>query len=206
MSTAGYSDCCTSHLGQYPQLGATSGSMWEWYFRSSLDHWSTFLGMVFALNFLIVSLFYRKLEAQHWTRHWTTKSAVGATLQLAFYLWTSGPFHQSKFEYNQTNSFFGFIPLITYIYFRNLTPTLRSHSLDLLHQIGKTTLETYLIQHHIWLTTDAKRLLTLIAGWPKVNMVVVTCIYYIVSRRLYKLTMFLRGMLLPNDKAKCVQS
>lgn len=33
-------------LGDTPKIGAGSGSQWEWYFRSSLDHWSTFLGMV----------------------------------------------------------------------------------------------------------------------------------------------------------------
>ena len=27
-------------LGEHPMLGATSGAMWEWYFRSTLDHWS----------------------------------------------------------------------------------------------------------------------------------------------------------------------
>jgi N-acetylneuraminate 9-O-acetyltransferase len=34
------------YLGQTPKIGAGSGTMWEWYFRSSLDHWSTLLGMV----------------------------------------------------------------------------------------------------------------------------------------------------------------
>jgi N-acetylneuraminate 9-O-acetyltransferase len=36
-------------LGDSPKIGASSGTMWEWYFRSSLDHWSTFLGMVSAV-------------------------------------------------------------------------------------------------------------------------------------------------------------
>lgn len=58
------------------------------------------------------------------------------------------------------------------------------------------------MQHHIWLTSDAKSLLVLIPGWHKVNMLVVTIIYYFVSRRLYKLTLFLRGMMLPDDITK----
>ena len=65
----------------------------------------------------------------------------------------------NKFDYNQTNAYFACIPVFAYIYFRNISPWLRGHSLDLLHQIGKTTLETYLMQHHIWLTSDAKSLL-----------------------------------------------
>lgn len=59
------------------------------------------------------------------------------------------------------------------------------------------------MQHHIWLTSNAKSLLTLIPGWPKLNMLVVTIIYYILSRRLYQLTLYLRGMLLPDDRNKC---
>jgi len=193
-------------LGQTPHPGATSGNLYEWYFRSTLDHWSTFFGMIFALNYPITSLFYRKLEAKPFIWQWVGKGAVGAALLAAFIAWVLGPFSQPKLEYNATNAYFGFIPLITFVYFRNLTPTLRSYSLDLLHQIGKTTLETYLMQHHIWLTSDAKSLLTLIPGWPKVNMLVVTIIYYYVSRRLYKLTLFLRGMLLPDNLTKCIRS
>lgn len=193
-------------FGTTPMMGATAGSMWEWYFRSSLDHWSTFLGMVFALNFPISSLFYRKLEAQPFIVHVVGKGLVGAGLFAAFYFWVTGPFMQNKFDYNQTNAYYGIVPLITYIYFRNLTPWLRNHSLDLLHQIGKTTLETYLMQHHIWLTSNAKSLLTLIPGWPKVNFLLVSLIYVYLSRRLYSLTLFLRGMILPDNKAACYQN
>ena len=193
-------------LGDQPMLGANSGAMWEWYFRSSLDHWSTFLGMVFALNFPVTSLFFRKLEAQPLLRHVAAKAAMGAVLLAASFLWVTGPFQLGKFDYNQTNAYFGIVPVLTYIYFRNLTPWLRSHTLDLLHQIGKTTLETYLMQHHIWLTSNAKSLLTLIPGWPKMNFLVVTILYFCASRRLYQLTLFLRGMMLPNNRTACIRN
>jgi hypothetical protein len=78
-------------LGETPILGATSGSMWEWYFRSGLDHWSTFLGMVFALNFPITSLFYRKLEAQPFLWHFLAKFVMGAAIFSLFVIlgfWT----------------------------------------------------------------------------------------------------------------------
>lgn len=193
-------------FGTTPMMGATAGSMWEWYFRSSLDHWSTFLGMIFAMNFPISSLFYRKLEAQPLLFHILGKAVVGIALLVAFYLWVTGPFMENKFDYNQTNAYYGFIPLIVYIYFRNLTPFLRNHSMDLLHQIGKTTLETYLMQHHIWLTSNAKTLLTLVPGWPKVNFLLVSLIYVYLSRRLYALTLFLRGMMLPDNEAACYKN
>jgi hypothetical protein len=193
-------------LGRTPILGATSGSMWEWYFRSSLDHWSTFLGMVFALNFPITSLFFRKVEALPLLQHVAAKGAVAAGLLLASYLWVAGPFQNDKVDYNATNAYYACVPLIAYIYFRNITPWLRNHTLELLHQIGKTTLETYLLQHHIWLTSNAKSLLILIPGMPKINFLVVTMIYFVISRRLYQLTLFLRGMVLPNDRDTCIRN
>lgn len=193
-------------LGVKPILGATSGAMWEWYFRSSLDHWSTLLGMVFALNFPITSLFFRKIEARPLVLHIAAKTAMGSVLLAATFVWVAGPFQLGKVEYNQTNSYFGVVPVLTYIYFRNLTPWLRSHTLDLLHQIGKTTLETYLMQHHIWLTSNAKSLLTLIPGWPKMNFLVVTILYFYTSRRLYHLTLFLRGIILPDNRNVCIRN
>ena len=74
----------------------------------------------------------------------------------------------------------------------------------LLHEIGKTTLETYLLQHHIWLTSNAKSLLTLLPGWPKLNMLLVTVIFYLAARRLHQLTLFLRGSILPSDQKQCL--
>lgn len=193
-------------LGERPVVGAPGGSMWEWYFRTTLDHWSTFLGMVFALNYPIISLFFRKLEAQSFRAECLGKGAVGAAILGCLYVWVTGPFLKPKPQYNETNAYFGFVPLLAYIYFRNLTPTLREYSLNLFHQIGKTTLETYLMQHHIWLTSNAKSLLVFLPGWPRVNMLVVTMLYFSTSRRLYKLTLYLRGMLLPDDRRFCVRS
>lgn len=193
-------------LSDEPVAGATMGSNWGWYFRSYLDHWSTLLGMVFALNFPIVSLFYRKSEARSKQRQWMGKLAMAAGMLFALKLWVSGPLMYSKIPYNSTNPYFGAIPLLTYIYLRNLTPRMRSYSMVLLHEIGKTTLETYLMQHHIWLTSNSKTILVFLPGWPRVNLALVTCIYVTLSRKLYSLTLLLRGMLLPNDRSACTNS
>lgn len=59
-------------------------------------------------------------------------------------------------------------------------------------------------QHHIWLTSNAKTLLTLVPGYPLLNMGVVTVVYLLVSNEFYRLTMALRGMMLPNDSEACL--
>ena len=193
-------------FSETPVLGGTLGGLWEWYFRSTLDHWSTFYGMVFALNYPVVNLFFRKVEALSLAQHVAVKAVLGAAFAVAFYTWAMGPLRQEKFTYNQTNPYYGIVPLTAYIFFRNLTPWLRRHSMDLLHEVGKTTLETYLMQHHIWLTSNAKSLLILIPGWPKVNFLLVSILYVLVSRKLYRITLYLRGMLLPDDRSACLRN
>ena len=75
-----------------------------------------------------------------------------------------------------------------------------------LHEIGKTTLETYLMQHHIWLTSNAKTLLTIVPDHPWINFALATILFFFVSRELYRLTMSLRGMILPDDKVLAMRN
>jgi hypothetical protein len=58
--------------------------------------------------------------------------------------------------------------------------------------IGKTTLETYLLQHHIWLTSNAKTLLTIVNDSPWINFALASLLFVVVAKELYRLTMSLR--------------
>eukprot|EP00903_Cladosiphon_okamuranus_P018236 g16775.t1 len=194
-------------LGRTKVIGAGWGTMWEWYFRTSLDHWSTFLGMIFALNYPATAQWVKKIESLPFARQWAIKGSVAAVLLSATAWWAANILPLEKLVYNQKNAYFGVaIPVLTYIYVRNLTPLLRTRYLEPLHSLGKITLETYLMQHHIWLTSNAKTLLVVVPGHPKLNMVVVTVCYVLVSRELYRLTMSLRGMCLPDNLSSCLKN
>lgn len=181
--------------------------MWEWYFRTSLDHWSTFLGMIFALNYPATSLWVKKVEKLPRFRQWAIKGSAAAVLLAASSVWAAKILPMEKPDYNKHNAYFGVVaPVLTYIFVRNLTPLMRTRYLEPLHSLGKITLETYLMQHHIWLTSNAKTLLVVVPGCPKLNLVVVTISYVLVSRELYRLTMSLRGMCLPDDLKVCLRN
>jgi hypothetical protein len=168
--------------GTEKMIGAGSGSVWEWYFRTSLDHWSTYFGMIFALNFPLAEQFF--VKGKDLLCIWQVS---GVTIYWFVYY-----FPLDKMEYNLTHAYFAFIPLTSYIFFRNITPTVRSGVSMSLHELGKTTLETYLLQHHIWLSSNAKTLWTVTPGNPWINFAVATMIFFIVSKELYRLTMCLR--------------
>lgn len=194
-------------LGREKIVGAGSGTMWEWYFRTSLDHWSTFLGMIFALNYPSTALWVRKVESLPRGRQWLIKGSASAALLGASVWWARRVLPLEKYDYNQKNAYFGVaIPVLSYIFLRNLTPSMRTRYLEPLHSLGKITLETYLMQHHVWLTSNAKTLLVFLPGFPKVNLIVVGCLYVLISRELYRLTMSLRGMCLPDDLGACLRN
>jgi 10 TM Acyl Transferase domain found in Cas1p len=162
---------------------------------------------IFALNFPVTALWMKKVEALPFKQQWLIKGSVSAALLTAFSWWCVTILPQAKLDYNRSNAYFGVaIPLLTYIFLRNLSPTLRIHYVEPLHSIGKITLETYLMQHHVWLTSNAKTVLTLVPASPKLNLVATTLLYVLVSKELYRLTMSLRGMLLPDSKPACLKN
>ena len=42
------------------------------------------------------------------------------------------------------------------------------------------------MQHHVWLTSNAKTVLTLVPGSPKLNLVVTTAVYVLISKEIYR--------------------
>ena len=162
-------------LGNNPVEGANSGTMWEWYFRTSLDHWSTFLGIIFALNYPATVIWVKKIEEASEKTSWIVKGSVAIVLLLASSLWATNILPMDKPEYNNHNAYFSALfPMLTYIFIRNISPVLRNHYLEPLHSLGKITLETYLLQHHIWLNGNAKTVLVFIPDYPQLNI----CLLY----------------------------
>jgi len=187
--------------------GAPLGPMWEWYFRSSLHHWMTFIGMIFGANHAVMSLFIRKIENQSLLKEIVAKGVVGLALLMALYIWSSGPLQYDRFEFNDIHGYFGFIPVLGYIYMRNAVPILREYSIMAFSNIGKMALEMYLIHHHVFLSSNGRTLLVLLPGYPKLNLVLVCIIYLFLSKKFYSLIGQLRDSLLPNgNSVKCIWS
>lgn len=141
--------------------------------------------MIFALNFHLSEQYYHKAKG------WPLVIAAVLMGSVTLY-WLVNFYTLDKMNYNLTHSYFAIIPLTSYIFFRNLTPYIRSGVSMSLHDLGKTTLETYLLQHHIWLTSNAKTLLTITPGHPWINFALATILFFLVSKELYRITMSLR--------------
>ena len=161
--------------------------------------------MIFALNYPVATEWVKVVDELPFMRRWAVKGCSAGVLVGALGWWVTSILPLDKGSYNLLNPYLSpLFALLTYVYLRNLSPWLRSRFLGPLEIIGKTTLETYLLQHHWWLTSNAKTLLNLVPGFPTVNFVVVTVLFFWGARQLNMLTLSIRGMLLPDDLSKCL--
>jgi len=150
-------------------------------------------GMIFAINFPLAEQYFYKARGNGSVSA-STPLILAAVAMGGLALWRGWYIYpMPKLDYNLVHSYYAIIPLTAYIFFRNITPTVRSGVSMSLHDLGKTTLETYLLQHHVWLTSNAKTLLTIVPGHPWINFALATILFFFMSKELYRLTMSLRS-------------
>ena len=187
--------------------GAPFGPLWEFYYRTHLHHFSAVLGMCYAINYPIVSLLQRKLEALNMATEFVSKGVTAIALLVAFSLWTVGPLDATKYAFNATHPYFAFIPILCYLYVRNINATLREHSVGFFKNIGRFSLEIYLLHHHLLLSNDGSSVQSLIPGYPKCNAMLLGFLLLNVAKILKTTTDIVTSMLLPaNDEAKSVRN
>lgn len=128
---------------------------------------------------------------------------VAAMCLLAGIVWCRFVFFEEKKTYNKLHPFTSLVPIVVYLLLRNMTESLRQHYLFGFAYLGRVTLETYILQFHIWMKTTGingspKHLLVLIPEQHWVNFVVVSAVYIFLSVRLSNLTTVLRDALIPD--------
>ncbi len=194
-----------------PVLAESNWSLHEWHFRTFLDHYSALLGMVFAMNFPYLVAWFTAVERlPSLAARVALKSLVGALWLGAVYWWYTRIFSLPKYEFNAVHAYWFWVPILAFVYFRNLTPTLRSYHSALLNWLGKITLETYLLQFHIFMVARnadgswaPKKLLSLVPGYPLVNMLLCGLVYIACAKISFNATLSLRdaciGELTPRE-------
>ena len=174
------------------------------FYSARLDHYATFVGMLCAYNYPYVDEFIKYLEAEYEDtcqkrRVFLIRLAITLALLVAFVLWFYFVLFQPRPLYQTIHPHTSCIPILIYIWFRNMHPFLRSRYLDLFAFLGKVTLETYLSQIHIYMIGDAKEILIYLPGYPMLNFLLATAIYLAVSYRLFHLTLFFNSYIFPKN-------
>merc|ERR1719238_2710421 len=128
---------------------------------------------------------------------------LGVTLSLGFW-WAYSFFSLKKRDYNKVHPYTSFIPIFLYLVLRNLTERLRKYHMHLFAWCGKITLETYILQFHMWMKTTGvngspKYLMVWLPGFYWTNFVLISAVYVFVSFRVFHITAALRDVAIPKE-------
>jgi hypothetical protein len=158
------------------------GTLWEFYYFSFLHHWAGLIGLLFAMNRSVTSLYIRRLEAFGGTTTCIPKILLGFILLGMMAAWVCGPLNVTKYTYNATNPYFGFLPTLFFVCVRNATSQFREHTLCFFQQVGVLSLEIYLLHNHVLLGNDGKTRVILLPGYPGCNAILtMTMLVYLAN-------------------------
>ena len=152
----------------------------EWSFRVTLDQYIVYCGMFTAIATI-------KVRGNNLTEHrfWPMFIRTSTGLSAIIMVWFMGfeLSQESKFTYNAWHPYISFLPILAFVNLRNATSLLRSCSSRVFAFIGRCSLETFIIQYHLWLAADTKGILLLIPGteWRALNFVLSTIIFVYIS-------------------------
>lgn len=176
----------------------------EWQFRSYLDHFIWIIGMLCAFNHPRLDALLVWIDTRPERIANGIKFCVVAACLLVGHLYVEHIFLLPKKEYNKLHPYTSFIPILLFIVLRNIFTTARMYHIHLFEFLGKTTLETYIAQFHIWMVTTGlngspKQLIRVTPeGYPLLNFVIMSAVFAFVSYRLFQTTNIIKGAVLPN--------
>lgn len=175
---------CTTFLHTQPGLLApvfsvintVFGSHWdakEWMFRCALDQFIVYIGMIVAVLYIRSSKPPAPppppQESMATTSH--TKAGASPELRRTLFFGASGAslFIYTVVSYSTTTKsssnalhpFISPLAILAFIHLRNCTRGLRNNYSTAYAWIGRISLETFIMQYHLWLAADTKGLLSL---------------------------------------------
>jgi len=191
-------------LAFHDPLHPENSPMHEWFFRSGLDHLVWVFGMLCAFSFPFFDRMMQTLEEMPSFKRTATRAAVlVATVGVALY-WYFAYFSLPKRSYNKVHPYTSFMAIFSYLVLRNIVSALRRRYLHLFAWCGKITLETYILQFHVWMKTTGvngspKYLMVWLPGYFWTNFVLVTAMYIFLSYRVFIITAALRDVVIPKE-------
>lgn len=159
----------------------------EWAFRVDLDLWIVYFGMLTALAVIKIRE-HRLTDHPRWQVVVNGAAGLSAVMLLWFFAFELS--QPDKFAYNLWHSYVSFLPIGAFVVLRNANAILRSGSSRIFAFIGSCSLETFIIQYHLWLAGDTKGILKVIPGRHSrpLNLLLTTIIFIYVSHLVAKAT------------------
>lgn len=148
-----------------------------WRSRVSLDMWNVYAGMIVAVAYVNSS---DLKNSPHWQQ--MRKIAIGSSVLVILLFLLFEATQTDPFVYDAWHTCISFLPVIAFVVLRNASTKLRNTHSTAFAFIGRFSLETFILQFHIWLAADTKGILIV---WPSssrlANFVLGTMIFVFLS-------------------------
>ncbi|BGP21038.1 hypothetical protein JCM10213_002927 [Rhodosporidiobolus nylandii] len=167
-------------------INSIFGTAWnatEWRFRQTLDMWVVWVGMLTAYALIKIKELRLPDHPQWpaWERYAIWTSAATMAGYFVFELT-----RESKFVYNRYHPYVSIAPVLAFIVLRNATPALRSTSSKFFIFFGQCSLETFIIQFHLFIAGDTRGIIMMIPGgaWLRpLNFVITSLVFVFISNQ-----------------------
>jgi len=168
---------------------AISFDVREWRFRTNLDLCIVYIGMMLA------ALYHRGTQPLKSNSNMNkflifSQSNDGRVLALLIApfaipgYWSLACRASAKEAYNLWHPYISFIPVLGYVLLRNTDVTIHKYRINLRHHhsvifawLGRFSLETFVLQCHLWLAADTKGILHTGLLGPKMDTAVLTLLF-----------------------------
>ncbi|GJN94627.1 hypothetical protein Rhopal_007710-T1 [Rhodotorula paludigena] len=174
---------------------ATNWNAGEWRFRQTLDMWIVWVGMLTAYAFIKIKE-YRVPDDPRWPQ-WVQWTTIASGLTMAGYF-VFELTRESKFVYNAYHPYVSILPVLAWCVLRNATPWLRSTSSKFFIFFGQCSLETFILQFHLFIAGDTRGIIMMIPGgaWLRpINFIITSLIFVFVSNQVAIATGVLTAMI-----------
>ena len=152
-------------------------------FRFGLDKYSSWYGMIVA--HILMSVKKDFLAKDSWW--FTTCMMFGGIVLIATWFLSWGN-HADKYWYNARHPFIVAMPILGYIMIRNCHSSVRQVHSAGMAWFGRITLETYVLQFHIFMCNNVENILVVFPNYPTVNTFLVGGAFILVALLARKLT------------------
>jgi N-acetylneuraminate 9-O-acetyltransferase len=179
-------------------INSVFGLQWdakESAFRLSLDQYAVYTGILIALlSHFIHPFFSTTLPGSQsttslpplWYRRYKTHALLVSALLLSLYLLLLMTTNPTKSFNNAVHPYVSPFLMMSFIILRNATPTLRNTTSLFWRWIGTLSLDTFILQYHLWLAVDTKGLWIVLPpswnfGGNTLNLFVATVVFLAAS-------------------------
>ncbi|XP_072399865.1 N-acetylneuraminate (7)9-O-acetyltransferase [Diabrotica undecimpunctata] len=173
----------------------------EWWSRWKLDRYSVMYGMIFGV-IMVLSQRYNIFDDNNHSNLFSRGIALSSTLLALVGIGSYMMFTylcRNELECSEIHSYIVFIPIVSFIFLRNISGVLRTRYSSLFAWFGEIYLELFVSQYHIWLAADTHGVLVLVPGYPVLNLIITTYIFVCASHEVHNITKALLPYAVPND-------